>query len=94
MVRKQVYLRAQQAHALQRRAHLLGISEAEVVRRALDTALGRGCSHTELARRALEEFRTNTDRMLAEAAIGPEYRFHRNAIYDKSGRVARWIDKD
>ena len=39
MVRKQFYLAEAQDKALKRRAKALGVSEAEVVRRALDDAL-------------------------------------------------------
>lgn len=39
MVRKQLYLEEGQERAIQRRAKALGISEAEVVRAALDAAL-------------------------------------------------------
>ena len=39
MVRKQLYLEKGQERAIRRRANALGISEAEVVRAALDAAL-------------------------------------------------------
>jgi hypothetical protein len=39
MVRKQLYIEEGQERAIKRRAKALGISEAEVVRAALDTAL-------------------------------------------------------
>lgn len=41
MVRKQLYIEERQDKALKRRAKKLGISEAEVVRAALDAALAR-----------------------------------------------------
>lgn len=41
MVRKQLYIEESQDKALKRRAKKLGISEAEVVRKALDAALTR-----------------------------------------------------
>lgn len=40
MVRKQLYLTEAQDVALKNRADALGVSEAELVRRALDAALG------------------------------------------------------
>lgn len=40
MVRKQLYLTEAQDFALKNRADALGVSEAELVRRALDAALG------------------------------------------------------
>ncbi|MDF1521547.1 MAG: hypothetical protein P1P87_01850 [Trueperaceae bacterium] len=39
MIRKQVYLTEHQEHALKRRAAETGLSEAELVRRALDAIL-------------------------------------------------------
>jgi hypothetical protein len=39
MIRKQLYLEARQDRALKRRAKQLGVSEADVVRAALDAAL-------------------------------------------------------
>jgi hypothetical protein len=39
MIRKQLYLEERQHRALKRRAEELGVSEAEVMRRALDDAL-------------------------------------------------------
>lgn len=39
MIRKQLYLEERQHRALKRRAAELGVSEAEVMRRALDEAL-------------------------------------------------------
>jgi hypothetical protein len=42
MVRKQIYIRSQQQKLLARLAKSLGVSEAEVIRRALDDKLSGG----------------------------------------------------
>jgi len=64
MVRKQLYLTSEQDQRLKRRAAQLGMSEAELVRRALDAALA---SDTEplavqnTRKAALEEFFAGAD---------------------------------
>lgn len=90
MIRKQLYLEEDQDLALKRIAGELGLSEAEVVRRALDAALGRGTAQNELARKALETFFANTDSMLSEAEEAVEYKFDRNEIYEEDARFKRW----
>ena len=90
MIRKQLYLEEDQDQALQRKAGELGVSEAEVVRRALAAALGRGSAPTELARKALEAFFANTESMLSQVEEVPEYKFDRNQIYEEDARFKRW----
>jgi len=89
MVRKQFYLEADQDQALKRRAGELGVPEAEVVRRALDAALGRSTAPTELARKALEAFFANTESMLSQQEVAPAYRFDRGQIYEEDDRFKR-----
>lgn len=79
MVRKQFYLEEDQNLALKRRAGELAVSEAEVIRRALDAALGRGSASTGLARSALEAFFANTENILSQQQEAPTYRMGRTA---------------
>jgi len=93
MVRKQLYLEESQDKALKRRAKELGISEAEVVRRALDEALKGETKATLFAQRALDSFLERADR-LAQTYRPPEgYRFDRQALYEEDERFTRW-DKE
>ena len=90
MIRKQLYLEEAQNRALKVRARELGISEAELVRRALDTALHARDSAQRIAprRAALTQLVSNA-RRLAEAHHFPEgYRFKRDELYDE--REDRW----
>lgn len=90
MIRKQLYLEEDQDQALKRKAGELGVSEAEVVRRALDAALGLGSAPTELARQALEAFFTNAENMLSQVKDAHEYEFDRNQIYEEDDRFKHW----
>lgn len=80
MVRKQLYLTEDQDVALKRRAAEAGVSEAEVVRRALDMALRGGSRHPwrpgrREAMADLVETWAAPDSVLAEA-------FDRDALYE------------
>jgi predicted secreted Zn-dependent protease len=91
MVRKQLYLKEAQDRALKRRAEELGISEAEVVRRALDEALFeyRGTSR----RRALEAFLTRAAEVATTNLVTTNrepYRFDRQELYEEDRRFRRW----
>jgi len=93
MVRKQLYLEETQDRALKARARELGISEAELVRRALDAALRpQGNAHlTAPHRAALTRLLENAKR-LSEAHSFPEgYCFNREELYDE--REGRWLKR-
>lgn len=89
MVRKQLYIDDRHERDLKRRARELGVSEAELVRRALDAALGdasgRRPLHPERAvavRRLRERMRAPTSRLTG--------RFERDALYaERSERPER-----
>lgn len=90
MIRKQLYLEEAQDRALKRRARELGVSEAEVVRRALDAAL----FGTESAgRRAIESFLTRAADIAETHALPDGYRFDRRKLYEEDRRFTRW-DRD
>jgi predicted DNA-binding protein len=46
MTRKQIYIEPQQAALLKRLAQRLGMSEAELIREAIDRHIGGGAMHT------------------------------------------------
>lgn len=93
MVRKQLYLEEAQDRALKARAKELGISEAELVRRALDAALRQQRSaHLTIPRRAALNRLLENAKRLSEAHAFPEgYRFNREELYEE--REGRWLKR-
>ena len=84
MIRKQLYITREQDHALKRQARALGVSEAELVRRALDAAA------REDARRPLPgpddplaELLANTRRLASRSRLPAGYRFDRDDLYER-----------
>ena len=93
MVRKQLYLEETQDRALKARARELGISEAELVRRALDAAL-RPKEHAHFAsprRAALRRLLDNAKRLSEQHAFTEGYRFNREELYNE--REGRWLKR-
>ena len=91
MVRKQLYIDDRHERDLKRRASELGVSEAELVRRALDAALGN-----EAVRRPLHSERDEAMRRLRERWRAPASsligRLDRDALYaDRLERPARRV---
>jgi hypothetical protein len=83
-VRKQLSVTAAQNRQLKRRSQELGVSEAEVVRRALDAALVSGEADSTAHDRLVEDLLTNTRRLAqGRRLVGP---FEREALYDDRGR--------
>jgi hypothetical protein len=88
MVRKQIYLKSRQIHSLQKRASALGISQSELIRRAVDNQL-RGSAPNFYpdpeAKEALREFLINYQ---PTKLPGSPYRFNREEIYEE--RLGRY----
>ncbi len=94
MIRKQLYLEEAQDKALKQRAKELGVSEAEVVRRALDEAL-HGERRTNLAaRQALESFLERANELAKTSSLPEGYRFDRQDLYEEDERFKRWGTKE
>lgn len=87
VVRKQLYLREDQDRLLKERARRLGLSEAQLVRMALDRFLsGEERQATAKARASLEAFLAES-RHLARTHRFPEgWRLDREALYAEGGR--------
>ena len=89
MVRKQLYIDDRHERDLKRRASELGVSEAELVRRALDAAFATGATarplHPERAQaagRLRERWRAPASRLIG--------RLERDELYaDRLERIAR-----
>lgn len=80
MVRKQLYIDERHERDLKRRASELGVSEAELVRRALDVALGSGAQRRPLHPERQEAIRRLRERWRAPTSTltGP---LDREALY-------------
>lgn len=88
MVRKQLYITEQQDRALKRHAKALGVSEAELVRQALDEMLREGLGARAHRREALRRLLDNTRRLAEQHHLVAGYRFDRDALYAE--REERW----
>jgi hypothetical protein len=91
MVREQLYIEERHERALKRRAKALGVSEAEVVRQALDALLAdeRGMAALPRHREALRAVLERAARFAATrvgARKAPRYR--REELYEE--RESRW----
>lgn len=93
MIRKQLYLEETQERALKERAKNLGISEAEVVRRALDNALSGKKAKKPRSRQAIDDFLERAERLSAEHRPVAGYRFNRQELYEEDERFRRWDDE-
>lgn len=92
MIRKQLYIEEHQDAALKRRARELGISEAELVRRALDDLLEPrpGARPGGREARALEDLFGEADAIAESHRFPDHYRFERRKLYDDDERQKRW----
>jgi hypothetical protein len=91
MVRKQLYLEPSQDRALKRRAKALGVSEADVVREALDALLGleRASEVAPGHQLALRELVDRASRFARRAEGGRKAaRYRREELYEE--RERRW----
>lgn len=93
MIRKQLYLEETQDQALKTRAKELGISEAELVRRALDAALHpKESTHLAAPRRAaLMRLLDNAKRLSAEHRLPAGLRFDQSVLGGRLGRCPTGI---
>ena len=85
MIRKQLYITREQNHALKRQARALGVSEAELVRRALDDLVRDDPSYPvggADAEGPLADLLANT-RRLANRRLPAGYRFDRDELYER-----------
>lgn len=95
VVRKQLYIEAHQEAQLKRRARELGVSEAELVRRALDAALAGDADVLRHPGRvgAAEELLAAFDRIARAGKLTPDAH-DREGLYAERmaalGRGSRW----
>ncbi len=91
MVRKQIYLHRRQNLLLKRLAKQRGVSEAEVIRQALEHETERITPKNRESEKALDEIITfaRALRYRRELMEGEPYRWYREEIY--RDRETRWI---
>lgn len=89
MIRKQLYITEAQEEALKSRARSLGISEAELARRALDAFLAESSSASSQRRPALERLLKRTRTLARDHRLPADYEFNREELYsDRASRTS------
>ena len=83
MVRKQIYLRKKQVQILKNRAAASGVSESELIRRALDESLSGVNIPAYTDPSALKEIETFIRALKAEKPKGAPIQFDRDEIYNE-----------
>ena len=91
MIRKQIYIPRRQNLMLKRLAKQRGVSEAEVIRQALEREADRSVSAARDSRQALEEIIAfaRSLRSRPESMKGKPYKFNRDELYEE--RESRWF---
>ncbi len=84
LVRKQLSVTPDQDRALKRRSQELGVSEAELVRRALDAALSDEAGASSRVGSPLDALLTNTRRLAEGRRLDGGW--DRDALYERGAR--------
>lgn len=87
MVRKQVYLEPRQNSLLKRLAQTLDVTEAEVIRQAIDRQLARG-RKGQPDPRAWEEIKAFIQEWVTQGSVPGQRRWTRRELYEE--RLARY----
>ena len=90
MIRKQIYLRRRHNLTLKRLAKQRGISEAEVIRQALEREAALSVPAVHDSRKALEKIFAYVEslRKRPEFMQAKPYKFNRDELYEE--RESRW----
>ncbi len=90
MVRKQIYINKRQNTLLKRLSQARGVSEAEIIRQAIDREIsGETPKSTVADRSAWQEFEAFLQTRRELATTGEPLRWNREEIYEE--RENRWI---
>jgi len=94
MVRKQIYLPRRQNQLIKRLAKQRGVSEAEVIRQALEREAEMSAPVVRDSKKALDEIITfaRSLRERPELMQGEPIRWNRQELYEE--RESRWFKKD
>ncbi len=87
MVRKQVYIKPQQEKLLKQRAAEMGVSEAEIIRQAIDHWLEKEARQRQ-AEKAWEKARALMEERYAQGAVPGERTWTRDELYEE--RLSRY----
>ncbi len=90
MIRKQLYIDPQQDAALKRKARDLGLSEAELVRRALDAALLEPQPAITPHRSVLQALLEDAVAFSRTHKPSNDYAYNREDAYASEPRLERW----
>jgi hypothetical protein len=91
MIRKQIYIHRRQEAVLKRLAHLRGVSEAELIRRAIDHEAEQGQFFAgQNDHSAWNEILQLVEARKKLGITGVPYRWNRQEIYAE--RENRWLD--
>ena len=89
MIRKQLYIEEQQERALKNKSKALGISEAELVRQALNTVLKE--AQTRPAEKSLlDTLFAEADQIAKDYRFGEKDSFDRQSLYEDDKRQNRF----
>lgn len=91
IIRKQIYLSRRQNQTLKRLAKQRGISEAEVIRQALEREAALTVPAVHDSRKALEKIFAYVESLRKRPRFmqGKSYSFNRDELYDE--RESRWM---
>jgi hypothetical protein len=90
MIRKQLYIDPQQDALLKRKAHELGLSEAELVRRALEIALNEKQKPVNSNPSALQALLDDARAFSRVHQPDANYIYKRDDAYANESRLERW----
>ena len=90
MIRKQLYIDPQQDAALKRKARDLGLSEAELVRRALDAALLEPQHSLTPRHFVLQALLEDAVAFSRTHRLADGYAYNREDAYTNEPRLERW----
>ena len=90
MIRKQLYIEDYQEKALKRKAKAMGISEAELMRRALDNVLKDAEVKRPATKRPLDELFALADEIAKKYSFEGDKVLDRQSLYEEDNRQRRW----
>ena len=87
MVRKQIYLEKRQAKAIQQKAEVLGFSESELIRQAIDRDLFGGTGIPNMPDPAVwETIQSFIQSRANQPLSGQPYQFNREELYEERSK--------
>ncbi len=89
MVRKQIYIQKRQQTLLKRLSQARGLSEAEIIRQAIERELAGRSIQPAADRSAWQELVAFVEARQAASSSGKPYRWNREEIYAE--RESRWL---